>query len=156
VSEPAETPLDPALIARRAAIANRIERRLRWMLPLSLFYAPIMVAIGVSDLANRWLNVPRRIDALFILIGAIALLSPLRLRRTVRRLQTIKTWRPATKTQIMLAIASMLGSVALVFVFGYLLGGWLIAALLAGAMIVTSAALMLRAQARIRRRRQAA
>jgi hypothetical protein len=156
MSEPAETPLDPTLIARRAATADRIERRLKWLLPLSLFYAPIMVAIGISDLATRWLNVPRRLDVLFIIIGATALYSPLRLRRTVRRLRTVTTKQQATKTQIAFAIASILGSVAFVFGVGYLLGGWVVAALFAGGMIVFSGALMLSAQARIRRRRQAA
>ena len=155
MNEPAETPLDPALIARRAAAADRIDRRLKLLLPLSLFYAPLMLAIGISDLASRWLNVPRRLDVLFIIIGATVLYSPLRLRRTVRRLRTVTARQQATKTQIALAIASMLESVVFTFAVGYLLGGWVVAALFAGGMIVFSTALMLSAQARIRRRRQA-
>jgi hypothetical protein len=156
VREPVETPPDPALIARRAAAADRIERQLKLLLPLSLFYAPLMLAIGISDLASRWLNVPRRLDVLFIVIGATVLYSPLRLRRTVRRLRTVTTRQQATKTQIALAIASMLGSVVFTFAVGYLLEGWVVGAVVAGGSIVLTAALMLRAQARIRRRRRTA
>jgi hypothetical protein len=143
--------LAPEAIARRSAAADRIERRLKWLLPLSLVYAPALVVIGVSDLVDPWLGMSRRFDALFIIIGASALWGPLRLRRAAQRLRRVER-RPVSRPQIAFAIASTLGSTAFVFAVGYLLGGWLIATLFVAATILLALALVLRARARVRAR----
>jgi hypothetical protein len=154
MDEPARTSPPPALNAKRQLAADKIERQLKWQLPMSLLLGSIVIAVGASDFISRWLNVSRRLDAVLIIGGLSALYSPIRMRRTARRLRAIET-QPATKTRAAKAVGSLLASFAMIFIVGYLLGGWLIAVLLTGPVLVLTAALMLRAWMQIRRRRQA-
>jgi 1,4-dihydroxy-2-naphthoate octaprenyltransferase len=156
VERATDKPLDPALVAQRAAAADSIERRLKWLLPLASFYGPALVALGISDLAFGWVGASHRLDVVFILLGATAFYPPLRLRSTVRRLRTVKTERTVTKPQVALAFVPTIGMAAFAFVVGYLLFGWVVGALFTGALILLLAAFMLQAWIRVRRRRQAA
>jgi len=136
--------------------ADNIERRLRWLMPLALFYAPVLVAVGISDLMFEWVGASRRLDVVFILLGTTAPYPPLRLRSTVRRLRTVNTERTVTKYRVALALTPTLAMAGFVFVVGWLLFGWVVGTLFTGALIIFTAAMMLRAWLRVRRRRQAA
>jgi cytochrome b561 len=136
VSEATRTTFDAKTIARRAALADRIERRLRRMWPLSIIFTLALGAIAISDLVSRWVGMPRRLDVLCLLGAAAIPWSELRQRRLVQRLRSTQKEPPPSRRQWVGAFAKIVETLVFVTVVGYLVGGWLAAAVFLVANVV--------------------
>lgn len=123
--------------AERAKLAKRFDRHALHL----VLAAVLMASIALIDLSTSSPIDDRRTDIGLLAAAVLGISSSYSLRRLAKRFRTNDLSKPQTTwTGVVRAVASTAASMALVGGIGYLMGGWVFAAIVTPATIILMAA----------------